>query len=150
VATTPIHYVLTVPAVWSDQAKYSTKRCALKAFGEDADIEIIAEPQAAAIFALTQHGKLKKALVRNGHYVVCDAGGGTVDLVTYQVLKTEPLELGVSGRGTGDVCGSLFLNREFEEFLADKIGPQFRNPDTPRMERVWDQVRNSGKSWTEH
>lgn len=141
VETTPKRYVVTVPASWSDETKSATKQCAIKAFAEDSDIEIIAEPQAAAIFVL----KKKKALMPNGYYVVCDAGGGTVDLVTYQVLNTEPMELEVSGRGTGDICGSIFLNRRFEEYLAEsQIGRLFQKPVTEQMGRAWEEVSHSG------
>ena len=136
--STPIEYVLTVPAIWSDQGKNATKQCARNAFGEDCDIQLIAEPQAAAIYVLKERHRLKP-LTLHDHYVICDAGGGTVDLVTYQVLNVDPLELGASARGTGGVCGSIFLNRGFEDLLAKKLGAYYYNPSA-KMAQAWDKV----------
>ena len=77
--TTPIEYVITVPAVWSDTAQAKTRTCAEKAgMGKGSALHIISEPEAAAIYALDTmdpHG------LQIGHtFVLCDAGGGTVDL----------------------------------------------------------------------
>lgn len=130
--------MLTVPAIWSNRAKIATIQCARNAFGKDSDIEIIGEPQAAGIFALNRKRE-ENYLVEKGHYVVCDAGGGVVDLITYQVKSSEPLELEVSGRGTGSVCGSLFLNRGFENYLKDKLGKYLRDPDV-KMQKAWNKV----------
>jgi hypothetical protein len=133
---TPKRYVLTVPAIWSDQAKYATEQCAKNAFGRDTDIDIIAEPQAAAIFVLEKMRK-SNSLVEGSHYVVCDAGGGTVDLVTYQVIRSDPLKLEVSVGGKGDVCGALLLNRGFEAYLTRRVGDFMRIPE---VKSWWNRV----------
>ena len=52
---TPIEYILTVPAVWSDKAKSDTLQCASKAgFGSTSKIRLITEPEAAAIYTFHQ------------------------------------------------------------------------------------------------
>lgn len=54
-------------------------------------VTMIKEPEAAALY--TMHS-LNFALRVGDAFVLCDAGGGTVDLITYEVLKLEPaLEL---------------------------------------------------------
>ncbi|KAI9771282.1 MAG: hypothetical protein M1840_002252 [Geoglossum simile] len=121
--TTPVQYVLTVPANWSDAAKNATKKCARDAFGSTAKIALILEPQAAAIHVLKSDAI--STLVKGGHYIVCDVGGGTVDLITYQILNDKPLELGESVRGTADVCGALLLNWKFECYLAKILGKYY-------------------------
>jgi molecular chaperone DnaK (HSP70) len=46
VDTTPIEYILTVPAVWSDKAKSDTLWCASQAgFGPIEKIRLITEPE---------------------------------------------------------------------------------------------------------
>lgn len=34
-------------------------------------------------------------------FILCDAGGGTVDLISYEITKIEPLELRELVKGTG-------------------------------------------------
>lgn len=71
-------------------------------------------------------------------FVLCDAGGGTVDLISYTVTSLRPkLEINEVTPGTGSLCGSTFLNRRFEKFLEDKLGRQ------PGWDKdVLDEVRN--------
>ena len=57
VKSTPLEFVVTVPAIWSDLAKDKTKQACQKAAGLSATkspIHLISEPEAAAIYAL--HG----------------------------------------------------------------------------------------------
>jgi hypothetical protein len=57
--------------------------------------------------------------------VVCDAGGGTVDLISYTVVKLEPiLEVKEAAPGTGGLCGSTYLNRRFQEHLEVRLSNQ--------------------------
>ena len=56
---------------------------------------------------------------------MCDAGGGTVDLISYTVVKLEPvLEVKEAAPGTGALCGSTYLNRRFQEYLISRLGQQ--------------------------
>ena len=74
--------VLTVPAVWSDKAKNLTYQAVEEAGFADnrGRIHMITEPEAAAIYtlkALETHAATER--IRTGdHFVLCDAGGGTV------------------------------------------------------------------------
>ena len=72
--------------------------------------------------------------------VICDAGGGTVDLVSYEIRNLAPLELGELVRPTGEyhalqlpikysqavfsggLAGSLMLNKRFEEWVKNIVG----------------------------
>lgn len=100
----PIEFVITVPAMWSDKAKAKTLECAEKAgFGDASKIRIISEPEAAAIHSLRKanpHG------FRVGDtIVICDAGGGTVDLIAFPILELEPnLQLKEEAPGDGSLC----------------------------------------------
>jgi hypothetical protein len=79
-ASTKVDFVLTCPAVWSDAAKNTTLQAAERAgMGSKSEIQMISEPEAAAVYTL-------KAIQPNhlnvgDNFVVCDAGGGTVELV---------------------------------------------------------------------
>ncbi|KAF2724059.1 actin-like ATPase domain-containing protein [Polychaeton citri CBS 116435] len=122
-STTPVEFVLTVPAVWSDAAKNATLQAAERAgLGNRHDLKLISEPEAAAVYTLKtiQPSGLKLG----DNYIVCDAGGGTVDLIAYKVTQLSPLRVEESAVGTGGLCGSAFLNYRFEDHVRERIGDQ--------------------------
>jgi hypothetical protein len=93
------HFVLSVPAVWSDAAKNATLQ-ASKIAGIF-PVTLIKEPEAAALY--TMHS-LGFSLNVGDAFVVCDAGGGTVDLISYEVVGLNPnLQVKELVPGTGKV-----------------------------------------------
>lgn len=77
-ASTKVDFVLTCPAVWSDAAKNTTLQAAERAgMGTQSQIQMISEPEAAAVYTLKaiQPNHLKVG----DNFIVCDAGGGTVE-----------------------------------------------------------------------
>ncbi|KAF4550166.1 Hypothetical protein D9617_18g033570 [Elsinoe fawcettii] len=119
VESTPIEYILTVPAVWSDIAKQSTLAAAKKA-GIGDSIQLISKPEAAAVETLTG---MKAESIREGDvYVICDAGGGTVDLITYEVENVAPTRFREVAPGSGSMCGASFLNMGFETPYRKRLG----------------------------
>jgi hypothetical protein len=141
--TTPREYIITVPAVWSDRAQEITRSCAERAgMGIGDKIQIITEPEAAGIYALDAMPMLDLKI--DDTFVVCDAGGGydiapyphislhhwpvtsgrTVDLVSYTVAALKPVpRIYETTPGSGQLCGSTFLDRIFASHLNEK----FRN-----------------------
>lgn len=73
-----ISYALTVPAIWSYKARDLTKQAAERAGIPIDTLEIIPEPEAAALYCATtcREGNLRKG----DRFLICDAGGGTVVL----------------------------------------------------------------------
>ncbi|KAL1847288.1 hypothetical protein Plec18170_008635 [Paecilomyces lecythidis] len=114
-------YVVTVPAIWTDAAKAKTNSCAQKAgLGKISSTRMISEPEAAAIHALQSSNP--RALSVGDAIVLCDAGGGTVDLITFSIIELKPrLRLEEEAPGSGALCGSTFLNHRFQEFLKKKL-----------------------------
>jgi len=133
--------ILTVPAVWSDKAKNDTLQCAVKAgFGEVNKIRLIAEPEAAAVYTFHQ---LPEFSVQRGHvFITVDAGGGTVDLTTYQVYETKPtLRVDEVIVGDGGLCGSVYLNRRFEDIVKTKIGNELGKLSRVRALEALDEIQ---------
>lgn len=55
--------------------------------------------------------------------MICDAGGGTVDLISYEITQLSPrLELKELVPGTGGMAGSLGLNKRFEQAVRELVG----------------------------
>ncbi|BCS15698.1 hypothetical protein ALUC_70931A [Aspergillus luchuensis] len=108
-------YVLTVPAIWSDKAKDETLKAASRAKIPQKDITLVSEPEAAALYCL--NAIQPNSIENNDVVVVCDAGGGTVDLISYCVKTVSPLSLEEVSEGSGDICGSVLLDAAFKAFL---------------------------------
>lgn len=128
VDVTPIEFVLTVPAIWSDKARNLTKEAAKRAgFGSRKDdrINLVSEPEAAAIYTIKStfdSTRNASTLQIGDSFVMVDAGGGTVDLITYEVIQTEPeLKIAEKVVGSGGNCGSTFIDSQVQELLRRRI-----------------------------
>lgn len=79
-------------------------------------LRIITEPEAAAVHCahLTDLHHLKPSQ----NFIVCDAGGGTVDLAVYKIIgQMANLEIAEMCARSGANCGSLFLDLRFKELV---------------------------------
>ncbi|KAI9271915.1 hypothetical protein BDA99DRAFT_433576 [Phascolomyces articulosus] len=132
-------YCLTVPAVWSDKAKQMMRQAAIHAgivaASDPPDrLTLISEPEAAALYCeetMSDQVNLKE----NDRFMVCDAGGGTVDLIVFQVNFTNGSkirELKEVTKGMGESCGSVFLDKRFQKLLETKLGKVVMSKITPR------------------
>lgn len=133
---TKVQFVLTVPAVWSDSAKNATLQAAERAgLGNIHDLKLISEPEAAAVYTLRaiQPNHLKVG----DNFIVCDAGGGTVDLIAYKITQLSPLRVEESAVGTGGLCGSAFLNYRFEDHVKNRIGEERYNTMREKKAKTW-------------
>jgi len=136
ISQTPVEFVLTVPAVWSDAAKNATLQAAERAgMGNRHELKLISEPEAAAFYTL-------KTIQPNGlkegdNFIVCDAGGGTVDLIAYKVTQLYPLRVEESAVGTGGLCGSAFLNYRFEDHVKARIGEERYEHMREKKPKTW-------------
>ncbi|KAL1860361.1 hypothetical protein Daus18300_009274 [Diaporthe australafricana] len=116
-----LKYVLTVPAIWSERATERTKRAFQDAMELRAarDITVISEPEAAAISVLHRAEAL---IVDEGEcFMILDAGGGTVDLISYVIRQLHPLMVDEAVPGSGDVCGGATVTDRFRTWLLSKI-----------------------------
>jgi Hsp70 protein len=117
--TTAIEFIITVPAIWSEAAQAKVLSCAERA-GMGGGTKLIREPEAAIMYAMDQ--ELSKVEVGD-IVVVCDAGGGTVDLISYMIDQLSPiLEVSEAAPGSGSACGSILLNRMFAQLLHQRCG----------------------------
>lgn len=133
-----VEYVVTVPAVWSELAMRRTEEAAKRAgLGEgpikllpelnlvSKGLKLMPEPEAAALYLLRhQHMNPNQRQVSQGEtMLVCDAGGGTVDLITYKIESLHPLKVREAAIGTGDLCGSTFIDQNFANYFEECMGP---------------------------
>jgi molecular chaperone DnaK (HSP70) len=95
-----IRAVMTVPAIWSPAAMERTLNIAKKA-GLPADVRLVREPEAAALAVLKDKQEDGDKLQVGDCFVVCDAGGGTVDLISYKIGGLDPLQIDECAVGDG-------------------------------------------------
>ncbi|KAF6819880.1 Heat shock 70 kDa protein 12A 2 [Colletotrichum musicola] len=155
-----IRYYLTVPAIWNDAGKAATRAAAIQAgFLRDENdnrLTLVSEPEAAAIFC-SKTGLLN--LKVHDAVLIVDCGGGTVDLIAYEVEDENPFTVAECTAGSGDSCGSTALNRNFSNILRTKIR-KMKLPDGSKTagrvyakcimdfeNRIKADFRNNGQKW---
>lgn len=127
--------VITVPAIWKDYARdrmrSAAKTAGILAWRAAGQTTLIfaPEPEAAALSTLCEPGRRVK---EGDIYIVCDAGGGTVDLSCYNIEETEPVAMREVVEGTGGLCGGIFIDEAFEAMCKGRLG------------RKWDRLSKVG------
>lgn len=118
-------FVVTVPAIWSDRAKKATLMAARKAHPDiqlNPD-DLITEPEAAALFTFEAYSR--RGLSQNDSFILCDAGGGTVDIISYKVTSLKPrMRMKEIVSPSGGAVGSMMLNNRFERYLRRILGEE--------------------------
>ncbi|KAF9127078.1 Heat shock 70 kDa protein 12A [Mortierella sp. 14UC] len=120
-----IQYCLSVPAMWTDHAKAVMRQAALQAgmitpMDPPHRLLLISEPEAAALYC---EKKCDQFSIGHGQrFMICDAGGGTVDLIVFEVASgPRGRTLREVTRGSGHSCGSIFLDERMEVLLRRKF-----------------------------
>lgn len=133
---------LTVPAAWDAMGCQMMREAAIAAQlvqssrAGDRDwrdrLRIITEPEAAAVHCahLTDLHRLQP----NQNFMICDAGGGTVDLAIYKIIgQTSNLEIAEMCARSGANCGSLFLDLRFKELVRTLLADHPAHLDPPSL-----------------
>ncbi|CAO3692254.1 unnamed protein product [Rhizopus microsporus] len=135
-------YCLTVPAIWSDEAKALMRQAAIRAGMITADdplerLKLISEPEAAAAYCENRYNSLS---LKNGDvFMIVDAGGGTIDLVTYQIEDIKPpRKLKEVTKGHGGMCGSAFIDQNMRFLLRTKLGSNIEKVSACMYETMMD------------
>ncbi|PTB65357.1 hypothetical protein BBK36DRAFT_1205073 [Trichoderma citrinoviride] len=155
--------IVTLPAIWPAYAQFRMKEAIEKAGIleprglYDTTLEFISEPEAAALASLKDMSDRADMKVGD-HFVVCDAGGGTVDVITYTVINQTPMKVQESVRGDGKLCGATFVDERFRTLLKSKMAwttwEQLGEDGIARLiNNEWEngikpQFCNDGRNWT--
>ncbi|KAI7759511.1 hypothetical protein LZL87_011307 [Fusarium oxysporum] len=133
----PFHVVITLPTIWHPYDQQRMKQAA-KASGMldarscgETKLRFISEPEAAALATIKDLSK-RSTIKAGDAMVICDAGGGTVDLISYQIESISPFVVKECVKGDGGLCGGVFLDEQFLELIKRKLTP-----------RSWDNVTSA-------
>ncbi|RCI14700.1 hypothetical protein L249_6937 [Ophiocordyceps polyrhachis-furcata BCC 54312] len=123
-ASVHFHLMVTVPAIWPLYARNRMQQALVYAgvLSERSVVGFVSEPEAAAVAVVRDFGR-RACIKKNDHFVVCDAGGGTVDIITYKCHREAPMQLRESVKGAGNFCGAVCLDDGFRDLLKSKLSP---------------------------
>src|SRR3990167_3032329 len=114
-------WCLTVPAIWNDAMREAMKQAAEEAGlvkqtgrNEEEQFTLALEPEAAAVCCLKSR---EIRLKNNDLFVIVDAGGGTVDITSYQVVNDK---LRQKYKASGEACGGTMVDRAWWKYV-DRI-----------------------------
>ncbi|ORZ22048.1 hypothetical protein BCR42DRAFT_161778 [Absidia repens] len=118
-------YCLTVPATWSDRAKAFMREASIVAglidrYDPPERLMLISEPEAAALYCEKTVDQFQ--LTHGQRFMICDAGGGTVDLIVFEINEVRRnRSLKEVTKGSGDTVGSTFLDKNMEQLIRDRF-----------------------------
>ncbi|XP_071142703.1 heat shock 70 kDa protein 12B-like [Mytilus edulis] len=147
VISSDIKWVLTVPAIWTDNSKQFMRKSAEKAGIQKDHLLISLEPEAASIYCqLLPTEKLSGAepgftMAKVGtKYMIVDLGGGTVDITVHEKLAGGGLK--EISRATGGDCGGTSVDADFMQLLAKIFGaPLIHTMKREQPEAYLDMIR---------
>lgn len=119
------HVVITVPAIWKNYARQKMELAAREAGilswrpAGQTTLSFVPEPEAAAMSTLCEPGR---RVGKGDVYVICDAGGGTVDLISYKITQVDPIAMEEAVVGTGGLCGGIFIDQAFGTMCKARLG----------------------------
>ncbi|KAL0078429.1 hypothetical protein J3Q64DRAFT_1852069 [Phycomyces blakesleeanus] len=116
---------IAAPTIWSKESKDIIREAAILGglftkHDESEKLSIVDEAVAAALGVESASSELN--LIHGNIYMVCDAGGGTVDIATFKKDDSS----GASGLkevspGISSTCGSTLLDTRFENLVREKV-----------------------------
>ncbi|KAH8591766.1 hypothetical protein B0O99DRAFT_654237 [Bisporella sp. PMI_857] len=155
-----IHFSFTVPTMFNEATQLKLRN-AIVAAGfvstpHSEYLSLISEPKSLAMYC-TKTGLLN--LKAGDAFIVVDCGGGTVDLIAYEVEDELPLTMKELTVTTGDSCGSTATNRNFNNILQSKLRLMRLPQGSKTASRVYAKCtidfenrirhdfRNNGQKW---
>ncbi|KAK3584294.1 hypothetical protein CHS0354_013246 [Potamilus streckersoni] len=116
-----IRWVLTIPAIWNDDAKNAMRKSANMAGIPDNQLILALEPEAAAVHCMYLSPQEKSIMDGLGdvgdRFMVIDLGGGTVDITTVEVIDDGCLKQ--IHRANGGPWGGQRINDSFSHLIRD-------------------------------
>ncbi|CAP65369.1 uncharacterized protein PODANS_6_8790 [Podospora anserina S mat+] len=125
VCSSKLEIVITLPAIWPAYAVGRMRQAArIAGMLGDRDpgptiLTFVSEPEAAALATLSDMQGRHDIKIA---FVVVDCGGGTVDLISYDMVSLSPATVKECVKGQGGLCGAVFVDEAFTDILKRKFG----------------------------
>ncbi|XP_052761061.1 heat shock 70 kDa protein 12B-like [Mya arenaria] len=120
---TEILYVLTVPAIWDDNAKRFMRDAAVAAKIDPDRLKLALEPECASIWCETLGTDVKGAVaIAGSQYMVVDLGGGTADISVHERKSDGTLK--EIHKASGGPWGGIFVDKNYMKMLDQLYGEE--------------------------
>ncbi|KAJ7074576.1 hypothetical protein C8F01DRAFT_30135 [Mycena amicta] len=132
-----MNVILSTPNGWEGAEQQAMRQAAIDAGLVDeaggSRVRFVTEAE-AAIHHVAKQGNIQGWLVPGNHLILCDAGGGTVDITAYKVVATKPkLLLEESAASQCYLAGSVYVKSAAEEYLQHLQDTKWDNEEKLRI-----------------
>ena len=146
-----IKWVVTIPAIWEEKSKNiminASKKAGLINEYTDLSLFLALEPEVAGIYYNSPNISFAQQNINGGKpYIICDIGGGTVDICTHRKInisinETELIEEypPLGGDYGGNVINEEFIKRLIIEVFGEENIINLKNDD---CSEEWDKFEN--------
>jgi hypothetical protein len=148
----PYRVVVTHPAIWNEKSIRKLREAIVRSrilvprYCGETTLHFVSEPEAAALATFQDMGQ-RPNFKPNDTFVVCDAGGGTVDLISYKIHSDFPsLDLRECVEGDGGLCGAIFIDQRFENLIAAMLSAEelFQGPRPEYLKKMMNREWENG------
>jgi hypothetical protein len=155
-----VAWIVTVPAIWSDEAKHFMREAAVSAgiVGGASGLPmerllLCLEPEGAIIASMVDVSPdVRQRLVVGSGLMVLDCGGGTVDVTVSEVTGVEPYALKEILPASGDAWGGTLVDAEARKFFNALLAPRGAHAvgnlaDAASLTAVMDSWEQAKSTW---
>lgn len=141
-----IKWCLTVPAIWTDEAKIFMRTSCEKAGIPSYRLVIALEPEVASLYCQVwcAESEKKSALRPHTKCLVVDLGGGTADISGHEILKKGLFK--EICKSTGNDCGGTCVDQEFFNVLHSILGADRMDTFKTKYETEYLDLQHSFES----
>ena len=128
-----IEWKLTVPAIWREKSKEMMVNAAKSAgifleYKVDKSLFLALEPECAALDFINEKSSDKNVVKVGNNYIVCDIGGGTIDISTHtrkhdninNTIYIEELYPPSGGNNGSNYINKKFIDKVLKEIFGEK------------------------------
>ncbi|KAL0949368.1 hypothetical protein HGRIS_009437 [Hohenbuehelia grisea] len=116
--------ILTTPNGWEGIQQARMREAAISGGLVDADggrrIRFVTEAEAAVLYAANT-GNVEDWLFEGGNVILCDCGGGTIDISGYTIRQTSPLRLEESSAPLCYLAGGVHISNKARIYFANRL-----------------------------
>ncbi|KIM87809.1 hypothetical protein PILCRDRAFT_814525 [Piloderma croceum F 1598] len=128
-----MYVILTTPNGWEGRQQNRMRQAAIKAGLLDQNggrrVKFVTEAEAAVLYA-ADTGSIGDWLVEDGHLILCDCGGGTIDITGYRITSLKPMRMEESAASRCYLAGAVFVTQAARAFLEKRLsGTEWDNND---------------------
>ncbi|KDQ57914.1 hypothetical protein JAAARDRAFT_155555 [Jaapia argillacea MUCL 33604] len=141
-----MYVILTTPNRWEGSQQNKMRNAAISAGLVAADsgrrVRFVTEAEAAVLYAVDS-GCVGDWLVENGNLILCDCGGGTIDITGYSIASLTPLRLEESSASRCYLAGAVFVTQAAKEYLKNKLAGTEWESDEAIQRALFDFDKNA-------